>query len=77
MLYFRSIRAVQAALNCVRKATHNLNTTSRPKVVLVSDTPSLVTSITPDISTFAEVIISFAESRYEHQSSLEHLSFRT
>lgn len=69
MLYFRSVRAVQAALNCIRKATHNPNTTSRPRVVLVSDTPSLVTSIKPDISKFAEVIISFAESCYKHHQS--------
>ncbi|PON92799.1 hypothetical protein TorRG33x02_113970 [Trema orientale] len=62
MLMNRSIRAVQAALNCIRKATHNLKTTSRPRVVLVSDTPSLVTSITPDISKFAEVF----HFNYEH-----------
>lgn len=29
---------------------------SRPKVVVVSDTPSLIKSIVPNISEFAEVI---------------------
>lgn len=70
ILFFRSVRAVQAALNCIKKATNNLNKTSRPKVVLVSDTPSLVTGITPDISKFAEVFIRCAKSCYKHQLSL-------
>ncbi|KAM6557814.1 hypothetical protein CsatB_004833 [Cannabis sativa] len=56
MLMNKSVRAVQAALNCITKAIHNLNTTSRPRVVVVSDTPSLVKSITPDISKIAEVL---------------------
>lgn len=62
MLMNKSVRAVQAALKCIKKATNNLNKTSRPKVVLVSDTPSLVTGITPDISKFAEVL----HFNYEH-----------
>ncbi|GMN57456.1 hypothetical protein TIFTF001_026562 [Ficus carica] len=62
MLMNKSVRAVQAALNCIKKATNNLNKTSRPKVVLVSDTPSLVTGIKPDISKFAEVL----HFNYEH-----------
>lgn len=49
------MRAVQAALSCIRKATHDLNKASKPRVVLVSDTPSLVKSITHNISKFAEV----------------------
>lgn len=56
ILYFRSVRAVRAALNCVRKAIRIRNLKSRPKVVLVSDSPSLVKSIKPDLSEFAEVI---------------------
>ncbi len=56
VLYFRSVRAVRAALNCIRKAMRIRNLISRPKVVLVSDSPSLVKSITPDLSNFAEVI---------------------
>ncbi|XP_024182987.1 uncharacterized protein LOC112188162 [Rosa chinensis] len=56
MLMNRSVRAAQAALNCIRKAVRNLGKASRPRVVLVSDTPSLIKSITPNISKFAEVI---------------------
>lgn len=56
MLMNRSVRAVQAALNCVRKAIRIRNLMSRPKVVLVSDSPSLVKSIKPDLSEFAEVL---------------------
>ncbi|KAM5582066.1 hypothetical protein ABKV19_011002 [Rosa sericea] len=56
MLMNRSVRAAQAALNCIRKAMRNLGKASRPRVVLVSDTPSLIKSITPNISKFAEVI---------------------
>ncbi|GLT27196.1 hypothetical protein SLA2020_022130 [Shorea laevis] len=56
MLMNRSVRAVQAALNCIRKAMHNLQLRSKPRVVVVSDTPSLVKSIKPNISEFAEVL---------------------
>lgn len=56
MLTNRSVRAVRAALNCIRKAMRIRNLISRPKVVLVSDSPSLVKSITPDLSNFAEVV---------------------
>ena len=53
---FRSVRAAQAALNCLKRATRNLQQGSRPRVVVISDTPSFVKSITPNISEFAEVI---------------------
>ncbi|WKA04113.1 hypothetical protein VitviT2T_022173 [Vitis vinifera] len=56
MLMNRSVRAVQAALNCIRKAMRNLHEVSRPRVVLISDTPSLVKEITPIVDEFAEVI---------------------
>lgn len=56
MLMNRSVRAAQAALNCIRKAVRNLGKSPRPRVVLVSDTPSLIKSVTPNISKFAEVI---------------------
>ncbi|KAF7819378.1 uncharacterized protein G2W53_024833 [Senna tora] len=56
MLMNRSIRAIRAALHCIIKAIQNHNLKSRPKVVLVSDTPSLVKSIMPNISEFAEVV---------------------
>ncbi|XP_019458810.1 PREDICTED: uncharacterized protein LOC109358810 [Lupinus angustifolius] len=55
MLMNRSVRAVQAALHCIKKAIESKNLRSRPKVVLVSDTP-LVKSIIPNISEFAEVL---------------------
>ncbi|TXG54910.1 hypothetical protein EZV62_020166 [Acer yangbiense] len=56
MLMNRSVRAVQAALKCIRKVMQNLHQASRTKVVLVSDTPSFAESITPYISEFAEVL---------------------
>lgn len=52
---FRSPRAFQAALNCIRKTTSNLQL-SKPRVVIVSDTPSFVKSTIPNIREFAEVI---------------------
>lgn len=55
-LYFlRSVRAVQAAFSCIRKSVENLKLTSKPRVVLVSDNPSLVKDIAPDLNQFAEV----------------------
>ncbi|KAF2322930.1 hypothetical protein GH714_032137 [Hevea brasiliensis] len=51
-----SVRATQAALNCIKKALRNLRQTSRPRVVLVSDTPSFIRSILPNINGFAEVL---------------------
>ncbi|XWS30537.1 hypothetical protein CRYUN_Cryun24cG0126200 [Craigia yunnanensis] len=56
MLMNRSVRAAQAALNCLKRATRNLQQGSRPRVVVISDTPSFVKSITPNISEFAEVL---------------------
>ncbi|KAE8715876.1 histidine kinase 3-like isoform X1 [Hibiscus syriacus] len=57
MLMNRSIRAAQAALNCLKRATSRLQPGSRPRVVVVSDTPSFVKSIVPNISEFSEVLI--------------------
>ncbi|THG13800.1 hypothetical protein TEA_001801 [Camellia sinensis var. sinensis] len=56
MLMNRSLRAVQAALNCIRKAMDNLQLKSRPKVVLVSDSPTLINEVAPYINEFAEVL---------------------
>lgn len=56
MLMNRSVRAPQAALNCIRRALRKLRQISRPRVVLVTDTPSFVKSILPNISEFAEVL---------------------
>nr|XP_004492157.1 uncharacterized protein LOC101488939 isoform X2 [Cicer arietinum]XP_012568933.1 uncharacterized protein LOC101488939 isoform X1 [Cicer arietinum] len=56
MLMKRPIRPLQAALRCIRKAIESQNLISRPKIVVVSDTPSLIKSIVPNISEFAEVL---------------------
>jgi len=55
------VRAPQAALNCIRRALRKLHQISRPRVVLVTDTPSFVKSILPNISEFAEVINSLCQ----------------
>ncbi|KAJ8771936.1 hypothetical protein K2173_027113 [Erythroxylum novogranatense] len=57
MLMNRSVRATRAALNCIRKALTNLHQKPRPRVVLVSDTPSFVKSVIPNLSGFAEVFL--------------------
>ncbi|KAL9246050.1 hypothetical protein vseg_019633 [Gypsophila vaccaria] len=56
MLMNRSVRAVQAALGCLRKAMEKSEMMGRPKVVLVSDTPSFINTIKPSIEEFAEVL---------------------
>ncbi|KAJ6302278.1 hypothetical protein OIU77_016378 [Salix suchowensis] len=56
MLMNRSVRAPQAALNCIKRALRKLCQISRPRVVLVTDTPSFAKSILPNISEFAEVL---------------------
>ncbi|KAK9278201.1 hypothetical protein L1049_027762 [Liquidambar formosana] len=57
MLMNRSPRAENAALNCIKKALlRNPNNVSRPRVVLLSDTPYLVKDITPKLREFAEVL---------------------
>ncbi|CAN1295790.1 hypothetical protein LINPERPRIM_LOCUS22941 [Linum perenne] len=56
MLMNRPVKALQAALNCISKAMHNLQNKKRLRLVLVSDTPSFVKSLLPNISGFAEVL---------------------
>ncbi|GAB4848648.1 hypothetical protein Ancab_003359 [Ancistrocladus abbreviatus] len=56
MLMNRPVRAVQAALSCTRKAMQNIQQVSRPKVILVSDTPSFIKAIKPSVGEFAEVL---------------------
>ncbi|CAK7328355.1 unnamed protein product [Dovyalis caffra] len=69
MLMNRSVRAPQAALNCIRKALRKLRHISKPKVVLVTDTPAFVKSILPNISEFAEVL----HFDYKHfQGNISH-----
>lgn len=50
------MRAVQAALNCIRKAMQSMEMGSKPRLVLVSDTPSLVKAIKANLDEFAEVL---------------------
>ncbi|KAF6137954.1 hypothetical protein GIB67_041827 [Kingdonia uniflora] len=56
MLMNRSVRAVQAALTCIYKALSYQHQVARPRVVLVSDTPSLIKDIAPNLTDFAEVL---------------------
>ncbi|GLT54113.1 hypothetical protein SLA2020_273410, partial [Shorea laevis] len=69
-----------AALNCIRKAIRLRHLTSRPKVVLVSDSPSLVKAITPDLSEFAEVLHFdfelFKGNISNYNNGLHNLAFR-
>jgi hypothetical protein len=44
-------------MRCIRKAIESQHLMSRPKIVVVSDTPSLFKSIVPNISEFAEVTV--------------------
>lgn len=54
--FFRPARAVTAALNCIKKALVNdSGYLSRPRIAIVSDTPSIVNDITPKVQEFAEV----------------------
>ncbi|KGN51073.1 uncharacterized protein LOC101211825 isoform X1 [Cucumis sativus] len=62
MLMNRSVRGLQAAVQCIRKAMLNLTGLSKPRLVLVSDTPNFVKSIVPILDEFAEVI----HFDYEH-----------
>ncbi|XP_058764419.1 uncharacterized protein LOC131637867 [Vicia villosa] len=73
----RPVRAVQAALHCLRKAVESRHLMSRPKVIVVSDTPSIVKSIMPNISEFAEVLY-FDYEKYKGKmfDGLAKLDFR-
>ncbi|XP_051119385.1 uncharacterized protein LOC127243415 isoform X2 [Andrographis paniculata] len=65
MMMNRSVRAKNAALRCMREAVRNVPVVgSKPKVVLVSDTPSMVKDICPSLEEFAEVV-HFDYKRYE------------
>ncbi|KAK6155358.1 hypothetical protein DH2020_009606 [Rehmannia glutinosa] len=80
MMMNRSVRAKQVALDCVKKAVRNLPMISKPKVVLVSDTPAMVKDLAPSLEEFAEVV----HFDYEHfggnisgnNNELNGLSFR-
>ncbi|CAI0389324.1 unnamed protein product [Linum tenue] len=72
MLMNRPVRAVQAALNCVRKAMHNLPNQRKRRLVLVSDTPSVLQSLIDDISRFAEVVHFDYEKFQGNMPSIDH-----
>ncbi|KAK6155402.1 hypothetical protein DH2020_009650 [Rehmannia glutinosa] len=57
MMMNRSVRAKQVALDCVKKAVCNLPMISKPKVVLVSDTPAMVKDIAPFDNTTTTTIL--------------------
>ncbi|KAK4360821.1 hypothetical protein RND71_019773 [Anisodus tanguticus] len=80
MLMNRSIRAVQAAFSCIRKSVENLKLMSKPRVVLVSDNPSLVKDIAPDLNQFAEVLhfdFKHFKGNMSGNSHFHTLDFRT
>ncbi|KAL6996896.1 hypothetical protein U1Q18_007021 [Sarracenia purpurea var. burkii] len=57
MLMNRSPRAVTASLNCIKKALlRNCPQVLRPRVVMVSDTPSVINTIKSKLQEFAEVL---------------------
>ncbi|KAK9052284.1 hypothetical protein SSX86_028913 [Deinandra increscens subsp. villosa] len=80
MLMNRSVRALQAALDCTRKVMQNTELGSRPRLVLVSDTPSLVEDVKSNFDRFAEVIhfnYESFEGKLSDQNGLHSLDFRT
>ncbi|XP_024975360.1 uncharacterized protein LOC112513356 [Cynara cardunculus var. scolymus] len=80
MLMNRSVRALEAALDCTRKVMQNAQLGSRPRLVLVSDTPSLVEDVKSNFDRYAEVV-HFNYESYEGelsgQNGLRSLDFRT
>ncbi|KAF3644469.1 putative protein transport protein-like-like isoform X1 [Capsicum annuum] len=80
MLMNRSIRGAQAAVSCIRKCVENLKLMSKPRVVLVSDNPSLVKDIAPDVNQFAEVLhfdFKHFKGNISGNSHFHTLDFRT
>ncbi|KAF8108158.1 hypothetical protein N665_0114s0048 [Sinapis alba] len=55
MLMSKSVRPLRAAVNCLGKAVNRLGV-SKPRVVIVSDTPSVVKNLELNISSIAEVL---------------------
>ncbi|KAJ3671836.1 hypothetical protein LUZ60_007915 [Juncus effusus] len=58
MLSNRSIRATNAAVKCIKKAIEKYcaQVPRRPRILLVSDTPSFISDIKPYLTEFADVI---------------------
>ncbi|CDY52408.1 BnaC07g49070D [Brassica napus] len=55
MLMSKSVRPLRAAVNCLGKAVNRLGV-AKPRVVIVSDTPSVVKNLELNISSIAEVL---------------------
>ncbi|CAA7396314.1 unnamed protein product [Spirodela intermedia] len=56
MMSGRSVRAIQAALMCIRRASSaHRPQSAKPRVVLVSDTPSFIRDISPGVKEFGEL----------------------
>ncbi|XP_065868092.1 uncharacterized protein [Euphorbia lathyris] len=80
MLMNRPVRAMHAAVNCIKKAMLNIHQMPRPRVVLVSDTPSFVQSVLTSITEFADVIYfdygNFQGNVSRSVNALSNLGFR-
>nr|GFB62194.1 hypothetical protein Ccrd_019290 [Tanacetum cinerariifolium] len=63
-----AVRALQAAFYCTKKVLQNTQSGSRPRLVLVSDTPSLVEDVKSNFDNFAEVV-HFDYESYEGELS--------
>nr|XP_043605984.1 uncharacterized protein LOC122578153 [Erigeron canadensis] len=80
MLMNRSVRALHAALDCTKKVLQNAQLDSKARLVVVSDTPSLVEDMKSNFDTFAEVIHFNYESyqgELSGQNGVHSLEFRT
>ncbi|XP_031108913.1 uncharacterized protein LOC116013360 isoform X2 [Ipomoea triloba] len=80
MLTNRSVRAVRAALGCIKKAAGNLKLSPKPRVVVVSDTPSLVKDIAPYLNEFAEVLhfdYKHFDGAQKARGKINNLNFRS
>ncbi|KAK6924628.1 hypothetical protein RJ641_008954 [Dillenia turbinata] len=56
----RSVRAANAAVNCIKKAVLSTgNHVLRPHVVVVSDAPEVIKDLSPTLSDFARSIIKY------------------
>ncbi|OAY67000.1 hypothetical protein ACMD2_04970 [Ananas comosus] len=74
MLTNRSIRAIKAAVQCIKRALNSIqHPSTRPQIVLVSDTPSFIKEITPFLTEFAEVL-HFDYKVFEGNISLGRIS---
>lgn len=69
-----SRRALHAASSCIKKSLHELShNNARPRVVLVTDTPSIVRHIKQQLKEYAEIIY-FDYMSYSSQNASEFMS---